>query len=946
MLHLPDFTRHAALSALLAVPLIATSPGFAQSPGLSSPDGLWTFFDDVTLPEGFSPPTEFAIARLDADAMARVLADAPPEDPASPDDSVAIFLPLPERLFAEVGARSAPLMERTLAEMDGFDDIATFRFDSFGRMPLGGHILTAPMLFEAVGYSDGDLLRIEPVETEDGLFHIVYFESNRTDGRNDFEHVTDETGDPDPTPILEREFPALDPDFEPPIDPGPLDRADIDTLIDQSVGPGAEELRALAAAEPVDGTLRVFRLAATTTGEFYQANDNGGGDFDVVISLLQRLFAVNAVFEAELGVRLILAVSTLNVLFDDPDTDPFNPGATPCQFRDVQPWIAFFFLPLNSFDLGFLFANGGGGGCAWYVVCDDAAFEKSRGAAKFGDGTGLGTFLLLHEIGHQLGARHTYSGTNCDLPNFDGDNAVIPSAYEPGSGSTLMSYNGLCGPDNVDTSLIGAGTYYNIKSIEQIADELTLGVGATCGAMLDFGNSPPDVDAGSDFTIPRDTPFTLEAVSASDPDGDPISLTWEQVDLTTVRRDIDEDAGDNPIIRSVPPTGFLDRTIPDIRDILGNLDLNGELLPQMNRTLDFRVTARDNQMAGGGVAYDEMTLTASGDPFFITAPNFGTLRAGCTRDVTWDVGGSGPLSPNVDIFYSSTGGLEPVMNPVRQSFPTTIVAGTPNDGQFPMTVPCDETTSARLKVMASSNIFFDVSNQNMTTILEPPVVTVPAIAPGVVDAQCEFTVDFEATVSDDCGVAQGDVDVTVEQTSFNYTLGAPSVNIVQNGAAQVDVTGSVLVSDLLSSPATLRITVDALDNCAQPGTAFQDVSVSDETPPEIAVSVSPTELWPPNHKLREITATVTAADNCSNVSLALDSIVSDEPDNGTGIGDGNTVNDIQNAAFGTEDLMFDLRSERDQEQDGRTYTITYEATDGSGNTATDEATVHVPHDQN
>jgi hypothetical protein len=263
-----------------------------------------------------------------------------------------------------------------------------------------------------------------------------------------------------------------------------------------------------------------------------------------------------------------------------------------------------------------------------------------------------------------------------------------------------------------------------------------------------------------------------------------------------------------------------------------------------------------------------------------------------------------------------------------------------------MSVPCAATSAGRLKVMASDNIFFDVNDQDLTVTAEAPDIAIPAIAPGVVDEQCEFTVEFEATVAEDCGVAEADVDVTVDQTSFNYTLGTPSVMIAQNGPLQVDVTGSVLVSDLTSSPATLRITVDAEDNCALSTSEFIDVSVSDETPPEIDVTVAPTQLWPPNHKMQTITANVTATDNCGDVAVVLDSIVSDEPDEANGIGDGHTFNDIQNAAFGTEDLTFLLRRERDQQQDGRTYTITYEATDGSDNTATDDATVHVAHDQN
>lgn len=951
MTFLPSSARATAAAAFIALPLVCATPALGQAPGDTSPDGLWTFFEGVTLPADYSPPTEFAIARLAAAEMARVLLTAPPENPSAPEDPAALFLPLPDLTFEEVGAQSAMLMERSLAAMPGFDEIATYRFGAFGRLPLGGHILVTPSMFVAVGYSDGDLLRIEPITTPDGDFHIVYFESDRTDGLNDFVHVMDESGEPEDIPILERGFPALDPDFDPPIPPVSIKKTEAETLLNLSVGPAAAELQALAAEQPIDGSLRVFRLAATTTGEFYQANDLGGGDVDVVISLILRLLAVNAVFEPEIGVRLTLAASTLNVLFDDPNTDPFNAGATPCQFRDVQPFVALFFLPVASYDLGFLFANGGGGGCAWYVVCEDAAFEKARGSGKFGDGTGLGTGLLLHEVGHQLGSRHTYSGLLCDLPNFDGDNGTVPSAYAPGSGSTIMSYLGSCGADDVDTTLNPAGTYYHIKSIEQISNELTLGVGATCGAMLDFGNSPPDVDAGPDYTIPRNTPFTLQAASAIDPDGDPVSVTWEQVDLTTQRRSITFDAGDNPIIRSVQPSGFLDRTIPDIRDILDDLDLAGELLPQQDRTVNFRAIARDNQLAGGGVAYDDMVVTAQGLPFFVTQPSTAaTWHAGCMENVEWFQGGStdnnGPNTDFVDIFYSSTGGLEPGPDPVRQSFPTTIVAGTANDSLYQMSVPCAATAAGRLKVMASDNIFFDVNDQNLIVVEELPVVVIPAIAPGVVNEQCEFTVEFSATVTDDCGVAAGDVSVDVAQTSFNYTLGAPNVNVAQNGAGQVDVSGSVLVSDLQSSPATLRITVDGLDNCSFMGTSFQNVSVADETPPEIDVTVAPENLWPPNHKMETITANVVATDNCSNVTVALDSIVSDEPDNGTGIGDGNTVDDIQNAAFGTEDLFFDLRRERDRQQNGRTYTITYEAKDGSNNTATDVAIVHVAHDQN
>ena len=121
-------------------------------------------------------------------------------------------------------------------------------------------------------------------------------------------------------------------------------------------------------------------------------------------------------------------------------------------------------------------------------------------------------------------------------------------------------------------------------------------------------------------------------------------------------------------------------------------------------------------------------------------------------------------------------------------------------------------------------------------------------------------------------------------------------------------------------------------------------TVIDTTPPSISVGVSPDELWPPNHRMINVGATVTAADTCGPTSVVLESVASDEPDNGTGIGDGDTDNDIQHADIGTEDYGFKLRAERAGTGDGRVYTITYVATDASGNQASGIALVTVPHD--
>jgi hypothetical protein len=137
---------------------------------------------------------------------------------------------------------------------------------------------------------------------------------------------------------------------------------------------------------------------------------------------------------------------------------------------------------------------------------------------------------------------------------------------------------------------------------------------------------------------------------------------------------------------------------------------------------------------------------------------------------------------------------------------------------------------------------------------------------------------------------------------------------------------------------TITLTVD--DGKGGTDTDTVDVTVMDSTPPSLSVSLSPESLWPPNHKLVNIFASVQASDTCSDSpNVELISIVSSEPDNGKG--DGNTNNDIQGASYGTDDRTFSLRAERSGKRRGRIYTITYRATDASGNVAgaTDEVAV-------
>ncbi len=864
--------------------------------GGASPDGMWQTLPAVQLPERFPAPTGYVPLTLDAMMLEARLRDAPRETFGPIPPQTQIYLPRASGGFVQIALAQSQLLGPNLAGQ--FPQIKTYVFED-EREGFTGFITVGTRGVFISGQTDDGILRVEPVETANGRVYLSYRDQDRTDGANDF-HLGDD-----------------DHHHEPPV---PRFSA---ALVSQ-----------IKANEKVDaGTqLRIYRLAASTTGEFYQARDAGGGLADVWSSIVADLAGANAVLEPEVSVRLVIADASDDVIYSDPDTDPFDNTQSPCTLRDANRDNNKVVLDDADYDLGFLFATragNGASGCAWYVVCQTTndTLHKGRGAGQMGNnGANSASGLLAHEVGHQLGARHTFTGAggSCTLNEFlAGDSE---SGYEPGSGTTRMSYNGNCDSDDVDTSVIGAGSYFHSRSFDEIVTNVFVGVGSTCGTLVNTGNSAPNVNAGGDYTIPRQTPFEL---SGSATDADALTYNWEQYDRAVTQRPINTDPGDGPLVRSLPPGASSSRIIPNLQDLLDGVTRAGEILPQVDREMNFRLIARDNRMGGGGVAYDGMHIQVVGDPFFITSPNSGTLGAGCTVPLTWEVGG-GSIAPQVSALFSSDGG---------QNFATTLIGSTANDGASSFVVPCASGSGNRIKLQSVGNIFFDINDQDLGVSNTAPSVAVNT-AGGAVDDQCQFTVQFTAQATDTCGVLAGDVDVDLIKGANNFTLGTPTINIQQITSTQVGVSGSVVVSDLTGSPAQLTVSVTAQDGCGLSTNDTALAQIVDDSPPTIDVSLDPNQLWPPNHKMVPIWATVVATDNCPGVSYVLTSVTSDEPDNGDA--DGNTVNDIQNAAIGTPDLQFDLRSERAGNGDGRVYTATYTAQDGSGNDVGDSDTVLVP----
>ena len=793
-----------AILAAALIGILLTSGASLTPASASAQDQLWQELPSDTLDalsasrqsnqQFWSAPRQYRAFQLNEAALARLLADAPKDfTEAAKDLRNEIPLPMPDGSFARFHFVESQIMAPELAAQ--FPEIKTYRGWSVDDPSVTMRFARTSLGFYAITLSSEGAAYVAPLFRDDTRAHASYF-------------MRDAGGEAFACEV------------------GSRLRA-----------PGRQERRALRQSERQSATaangatLRTFRLAVGATAEY--TGFFGGTVAGAMTGIVTTVNNVAAIYRAELAVNFTLVGTAI---FTNPMTDPYTSGAT-SQLLDENQARLDMDIGGNNYDIGHVFDMSNAGGLALLgVVCDNG--DEGRGASTRTVPTGAAFDLLVaHEVGHQFGAEHTFNGTmgngtpvgSCN--NFRNDD----TAYEPGSGSTIMAYPGLCASDNIQNF---RDPYFHGMSLAAMADYIDNHGG--CATTSSNNNTPPSVTPPFPplgyYIIPGRTPFALTA-SATDAEDANLSYCWEEIDRGSPGAPTN-DRGDNPLFRSWLSTPNPTRTFPQMSDVLSGVTTPGETLPTTNRLMTFIVTVRDNHSPGGGFGQGLVQLNVDGSsgPFAVTQPAAGDQALeGRVFTATWDVAGTNlrPVNTaNVRILLSTDDG---------QNFKETLAASTPNDGSFTFIVPRANTQMARIKIEAIDNVFFNISPA--FTIIPAPTITATG---SLTVTQGGPSVTARVATVEDGRDASGSLAVTASNLPTGVTLSLAN----NNGAVSATATAQC-VSQLGVRPITLRVTnsaglnatttfnldVDpnlapALGNYSNESvTAGQSVSVSPSTPP-------------------------------------------------------------------------------------------------------------------
>ncbi|MEP6603368.1 MAG: reprolysin-like metallopeptidase [Spartobacteria bacterium] len=675
------------LAALIAVFLFVNAfSSMGQTAARTGRNALWKDVSETEVVRGITAVTAHAPRRdivpqiyrtvgLNKTALLTLLKSARSEKSGSIDATgTEVSIPLPTGEMGRFVIQESPVMEPELAAK--FPELKTYVGRGIDDPTATTRIDITPRGFHAIILGAGGQVYVDPYSRETDTNYISYFKSDFTAASKPFSCFA-----------------------------GPQVNAALPLTVE--------------AARPTGATLRSYRLALACTGEYATAvcAPNAPTVTSTLAAMITSVNRCSAVYEREFAIRFVLINNTDKLVYLDGATDPYANGNGSTMLSQNQTNIDNVIGSAN-YDFGHVFSTGGGGVAYLGVICKlgSKASGVTGTANPVGDPYDID--FVVHEMGHQFGGNHPFNGTS---GNCSGGNRNASTAYEPGSGTTIMAYAGICSPQDLAPH---SDDYFHTINYDEIDTYTSSGTGSSCPQLTATGNNAPTIAALTSRTIPMQTPFALTA-SGSDLDGDTLTYCWEEFDLGAAQDPTmsPRDNGSSPIFRSFAPTINPTRIFPSLTYILNNANVppatvstyaTGEFLPTTSRTMTYRVTVRDNHAGGGGSNYNSMTVTSTtaAGPFVITAPNSAaSFAGGSVMTVNWNVANTtaAPVScANVKISLSTDGGY---------TFPIVLANSVPNNGSASVTIPNIAnvaTTQGRIKVEAVGNIFFDLSDVDLT----------------------------------------------------------------------------------------------------------------------------------------------------------------------------------------------------------------------------------------
>lgn len=481
-----------------------------------------------------------------------------------------------------------------------------------------------------------------------------------------------------------------------------------------------------------DQKYRTMRLAMSVNGEYTQYF--GGTVAGALTAINATLTRCNGVFENDFALHLILQ-DFPQLIYTNAATDPYTTMSSwNLQLQQTLTNT----IGNSAYDIGHMFGASGGGGNAGCIGCvcvnpaSSSSLAKGAGITSPADGIPQGDNFdidyVAHEMGHQLGANHTFSHS------LEGTGQNV----EPGSGSSIMGYAGITGATDLQDH---SDPYFHINSIIQVQNNLTT---KTCDIETPITNQPPTIVAMANVTIPKSTAFVLTA-QASDPEGNPITYGWEQTDSATTPTTI-ANLGNNtngPTFRSWNPTTSPTRYFPKLETVLaGNLKstTDWEAVSTVARTTNFKVTVRDNNpdVAQQQTQYaTQRVIVGAAGPFKITSSK---VYNNATGAFTWDPVGTTAAPYNVTdvkIDYTTDNGASW----------TVLAESTPNDGTEEISFSSFPTnTVLTVRVSAIGNVFYAASKVTVSAMVNCDGTAPAGLATSAI-TQTSAKIDWDAVAN-------------------------------------------------------------------------------------------------------------------------------------------------------------------------------------------------------